>query len=85
MCIGVPGQLLEIDGWKAMVEVGGARRETNVMLISDAAPGDWVLIHAGYAISKVDEAEALETLGYLREITEGLGAELAGDTAPEIA
>ena len=63
MCLGIPGQLKEIsevNGHLARVDVSGVTRIVNIGLLEDEslAPGDWVLIHVGFAMSKIDEAEA---------------------------
>jgi len=71
MCLGIPGQIIEIvddANSIAKVEVSGVRRNVNVALVrpEGIGPGDWVLIHVGFAMSKIDEAEAQETLGVLQ-------------------
>jgi len=79
MCLAIPGQILEIvdePNRLARVDVAGVRRNVNVGLLDEedgtrAGPGDWVLIHVGFAISKVDEEEAAVTLRLL----EGMGAD----------
>ena len=78
MCLAIPGQVIEfVDEANrlAKVEVAGVRRTVNVGLLDDdgdgAQPGDWVLIHVGFALSKVDEEEAQATLALLQ----GMGAE----------
>ena len=78
MCLAIPGRILEIvdEGTRlAKVDVAGVQRTINVGLLDaegDAAePGDWVLIHVGFALSKVDEEEAAATLRLL----EGMGAD----------
>jgi hydrogenase expression/formation protein HypC len=78
MCLAIPGQVIEIvdsENRLALVDVAGVRRNVNVSLLdedgSSARPGDWVLIHVGFALSKVDEEEAHATLGLL----EKMGAE----------
>lgn len=81
MCLGVPGKVVEVgDPTHEMpmgkVEFGGVVREVCLACTPDASVGDYVLVHAGLAISKLDEAEANEVLGYLRRIDE-LDAELA--------
>jgi hydrogenase expression/formation protein HypC len=53
-----------------VVELGGVRREISVMLIDDASVGSWVIVHAGFAIEKLSEEEAAETLALFREIAE---------------
>jgi hydrogenase expression/formation protein HypC len=69
MCLGIPGQIVEIvdnDNRVAKVEVSGVRRNVDVGLLWDGPDavgvGDWVLIHVGFAISRIDEAEARQTL-----------------------
>ncbi len=64
MCWSVPGKIMEVDGNVAVVEVSGARRKVALDLIDDPAPGEYVLVHAGYAIQKVDEEKALFTIGF---------------------
>ena len=74
MCLAIPGQILEVvdePNRLARVEVAGVQRTVNVGLLDDAGPGDWVLIHVGFAISQVDEEEARAT----RELLEQMGAE----------
>lgn len=69
MCVGVPMQVVSIDGDQAMTEVDGVRREANLMLLGEeVAVGDFVIIHAGFAISRLDETEARETLALMREV-----------------
>lgn len=73
MCLGIPGQIVELVATSeqlAKVAVSGVRRTINVALLADEgiAPGDWVLIHVGFAMSKIDEAEAQETLRALRQM-----------------
>jgi hydrogenase expression/formation protein HypC len=74
MCLAIPGQIVAmIDELNrlAKVEVAGVRRNVNVGLLDDVGPGDWVLIHVGFAISQIDEQEARATL----ELLEEMGAE----------
>ena len=78
MCLAIPGQILEIvdePNRLARVDVAGVQRNVNVGLLDGedggAGPGDWVLIHVGFALSKVDEEEAHATLALLQ----GMGAE----------
>ncbi|MCP9486184.1 MAG: HypC/HybG/HupF family hydrogenase formation chaperone [Gaiellaceae bacterium MAG52_C11] len=77
MCLGIPGQIVDVVDPKhhiAKVEVSGVRRNVNVALLANGPDavgiGDWVLIHVGFAMSKIDEAEAQAT----REFLEQLGA-----------
>lgn len=62
MCLAVPVKVLKIDGLKALVELGGLAHEASIMLVPDTRVGDYVLLHAGFAIQKLDEKEAEETL-----------------------
>ncbi len=76
MCLGIPGQIIEINDpaqLRAKVDVDGVRREVSVALIGLDGPdparvGDWVLIHVGFAMAKIDEAEARETLDQLKAL-----------------
>jgi len=85
MCLGVPGQIVDVsdmdDTHFAVVDVSGVRRKVNVgLLIGDGGrveAGEWVLIHVGFALSKIDEAEAHETLGFLAELRREYDDELA--------
>lgn len=81
MCLGIPGQLVELDADNdqlARVDVAGVRRMINVGLLEDEvlAPGDWVLIHVGFAMSKIDEEEATVALASLKLMGSGLDDEL---------
>jgi hydrogenase expression/formation protein HypC len=68
MCLGVPAKILETGGGTAVVELGGVRREISVMLVDDVSVGEWVIIHAGFAIEKLSEEAAEQTLALFREI-----------------
>ena len=75
MCLGLPGQLVTFDPaqpHQAMVEVDGVRREVNVELLTEDPAGidvgDWVLVHVGFAMAKIDEAEAARTLSFIKEL-----------------
>ncbi len=79
MCLAIPGRVVEIvDEARslAQVEVAGVRRTVNVGLLDGVVSGDWVLIHVGFALSKVDEAEAHATLLLLQEMGEAYEQEL---------
>lgn len=67
MCLGVPMQVLAIEAETAVCEIDGVRREASLMMVDGVAVGDYVLIHAGFAIEKIEPAEAEETLRVLRE------------------
>jgi hydrogenase expression/formation protein HypC len=79
MCLGIPGQIIAIsdsDNWLGIVDVSGVRREINlVCVVSDDHPieaciGDWVLVHVGFAMSRINEQEATTTLNILEELGE---------------
>jgi hydrogenase expression/formation protein HypC len=68
MCLAIPARVISVDGDKAQVDFGeGVLREVNVTLVN-AKGGDYVLVHAGYAIQLMDEKDALETLSLWNEI-----------------
>ena len=85
MCLGIPGRIVEIADDRGLtmgsVAFGGVRRSVCLAYVPDAAVGDWVLVHVGFALSRIDEAEAhrifelLEELGQLEEL--GSSRELA--------
>ena len=68
MCLGVPAKILETRDGAAVVELGGVRREISMMLIDDVSVGEWVIVHAGFAIERLSEEEAEQTLSLFREI-----------------
>ncbi|EJF31104.1 MULTISPECIES: HypC/HybG/HupF family hydrogenase formation chaperone [Enterobacteriaceae] len=83
MCIGIPGQIVArlADG-SAKVDVCGVQRDVNLTLVGDAAVGQWVLVHVGFAMSMIDEAEARDTLDALQnmfEVEPDVGALLYGE------
>jgi hydrogenase expression/formation protein HypC len=71
MCLAIPGKIIEIVDFEnhiAKVDVGGVKRNVNIGMLDDAGVGDYVLIHVGFAMSKVDEKEAEETLRLLQDL-----------------
>ena len=70
MCLGIPGKVIEIEKNLAKVDVGGLLRDVSLDLCPDVSVGEYVLIHTGFAIQKVDEDEAKETLELLRQLAE---------------
>jgi len=68
MCLAVPVRIVSIDGDEAETEIAGVRRRVSIALTPEARLGDYVLLHTGYAIGVIDEAEAEETLKLLEEI-----------------
>ena len=68
MCLAIPVLIQEIEGQEAVVEIGGVKRKISLVLTPEATVGQYVLIHAGYAIGVLDEEEAQETLKLLEEM-----------------
>jgi hydrogenase expression/formation protein HypC len=89
MCLGIPGQITEINDaaqLRAKVDVDGVRREVSIALIGLDGPdgaqvGDWVLVHVGFAMAKIDEAEARETLDQLKALGDMYEQELSDYSA----
>ncbi|MEK6692349.1 MAG: HypC/HybG/HupF family hydrogenase formation chaperone [Nitrospirota bacterium] len=65
MCVAIPCKVINMDRNKAIVDAGGAQREINIMLIENLSIGDYVLVHAGFAIAKVERETAEDTLSLL--------------------
>ncbi|MFZ2634377.1 MAG: HypC/HybG/HupF family hydrogenase formation chaperone [Desulfosalsimonadaceae bacterium] len=68
MCLAIPSKIVSLDGDMAIIDVDGVKRQASVMLLNDIKTGDYVIVHAGFAIHKLDEASALESLQLMREI-----------------
>ena len=90
MCLGIPGQIVEItDVTKklALVDVSGVKRQVNIACIVNeehsiaSCVGDWVLVHVGFAMSRIDEAEAQKTLDLLTELGEAQAEMMAMQTS----
>ena len=86
MCLAIPSKIVEIDNFRAMVDVYGARREINLMLMpEEVVIGDYVLVHAGFAIQKVEQESAHEALKVISAIIEDVEKEFAsGDDGKEV-
>jgi len=69
VCLAVPMRITAIDGPLGVIEADGLVQRTNLMLVPDAAVGDYVLVHAGFAIARLDDAEAAERLDLFGELT----------------
>ena len=67
MCLAIPSKITRIENNMATIDVDGVRREASLLLLEDAEVDDYVIVHAGFAIHKIDEAAALETLKFLKE------------------
>jgi len=68
MCLAVPMQITEIKDSQAIIAAGGVQRQISLLLLPEAQVGDYVLVHAGFAIQRLDEAEAQETLRLWAEL-----------------
>ena len=69
MCLAIPAKILKTDGKEALADFGGVERRIRIDLVN-AKIGDYVIVHTGYAIQKIDKDEAIESLGYFKEIME---------------
>lgn len=79
MCLAIPVRIVSLDpGQMATVEIEGIRKQVSVALIDDPQPGDYILLHVGYALHKLSEEEALRTLDMMAE-TGLIAEELAGE------
>jgi hydrogenase expression/formation protein HypC len=67
MCLAVPSKIIHIENDMATIDVEGIHRQVSVLLLEDAQVGDYVIVHAGFAIQRIDEAAAAETLDLLRQ------------------
>lgn len=70
MCLSIPGKIIKIDKDFAEVSVGGTIVKIGMQMVENVKEGDYVLVHAGFALQKIDEKEALETLQLFREMNE---------------
>ncbi len=68
MCLAIPAKIIRIDDNMGTIDMEGTRREVSLLLLEDAKIGDYVIVHAGFAIHKIDETEAKESLKVLREL-----------------
>jgi len=67
MCLAIPSKITHIENDMAQIDVDGVQRKASLLLLEDAEVGDYVIVHAGFAIHKIDEAAAMETLALLKE------------------
>ena len=68
MCLAIPAKVIAMDNGMATIDMEGTQREVSTLLIENLALGDYVIVHAGFAIHKIDETEAQESLKVLREL-----------------
>jgi hydrogenase expression/formation protein HypC len=67
MCLAIPSRIVKIENDMAVIDVDGVKREASLLLLENPTVGDWVIVHAGFAIHKIDEEAAKESLRILRE------------------
>ena len=77
MCLAIPARITNIENHMATIDMEGAQREASLLLLEDAQIGDYVIVHAGFAIHKIDEVEARESLNILREMASLVESESA--------
>ncbi len=70
MCLAIPAKLIECDGGRGTVDLHGSRLRIETLLVPEARPGDWVLVHAGFAIQRLDEAAARRTWALLDDLAD---------------
>ena len=83
MCLAVPMKLMKKDGDIGTVELGGVERKVSLMLLNDATVGEYLVVHAGFAIQRLDEEEAKKTLDILMQMNEDYAATLSLDQNAE--
>ena len=67
MCLAIPSKIIQVEDNIATIDVDGVRRSASVLLLDDVRVGDYVIVHAGFAIHRIDEESAMESLKMLRE------------------
>jgi len=79
MCLAVPAKIIELKDGMATVEVGGVHRVVSAMMCPDLQLGDYVITHAGFALHRVDEEEALASIELLRELVASVPQDIPGE------
>jgi hydrogenase expression/formation protein HypC len=82
MCLAVPARIVELEGTTALADLHGNRLSISTMLTPGVGPGDWVLVHAGFAIQQLDAAAAAETFSLMNDLQEAMAASAAEAAAP---
>lgn len=81
MCLAIPSEVIELlDDDRAMVDIGGAQHDISIAFVEDVKVGDFVLVHVGFALSRLDPDEAQKTLDLIDEMNEAGAKELAGSS-----
>ncbi len=83
MCLAIPSTIVKIEDEMATIDVAGVQRKASLLLVEDAQVGDYVIVHAGFAIRKIDEEVARESLKYLREATDFLQRNETGEPSTD--
>ncbi len=68
MCLAIPSKIVKVEDDTAVIDIDGIRRQASLLLLDDVKVGDWVIVHAGFAIHKIDGSDARESLRVLREV-----------------
>ena len=79
MCVAIPAKIIKIENGMGVIDMEGTQMEVSLLLQEDAQIGDYVIVHAGFAIQKVDEEAAKESIRVLREIVTELDEKDGGD------
>jgi len=77
MCLAIPAKIVEMEDNMGTIDMEGIRREVSLLLLEDARIGDYVIVHAGFAIHKIDEKEAMESIKLLREMASLVDQEIS--------
>lgn len=81
MCLAIPGKIVEIDGLLATMDIGGVQKKISLVLVDGVAVGDYVIVHVGYALNRLDPEEAELTLQQFRQVAHEAGIPWPGDSA----
>ena len=80
MCIAIPSKIVHIENETGTIDVEGVKRKVSLQLLDDAKVGDYVIVHAGFAIDKIDELEARRSLNTIREVVSLMDNETDSDS-----
>ena len=83
MCLAIPSKIVDIDTGVGTIDVDGVRRTCSLLLLENPKVGDWVIVHAGFALHKIDEAAAMESLRLLKEAAAFAEGQLPPDATAE--
>jgi hydrogenase expression/formation protein HypC len=78
MCLAVPMRVVAVEGTTGTVELGGVRQAVDLSLLNDVKPGEYVIVHAGFALERLDEAEARRTIELIKELEQADGGDTRG-------